>query len=119
MVALRLPWILGSPLKHGKKIGRDGVTEIEDANEFGAEWQVLSSEAKLFQDTERVPQHPTTCLMPSEVDGASMEAGRRRGETIARDAAEKASAGWHLNKEACIYDVMSTGDLDLPNANAF
>lgn len=29
--------LLGSPLKHGKKIGRDGVTEIEDANEFGAE----------------------------------------------------------------------------------
>lgn len=98
--------VMGSA-KTGEKLGRDGVTIIEDNNMFGMEWQVSADEAMLFETT-REPQAPQSCFIPE----VAIE-GRRLGESMARAEAEEACANWHMNKEACISDVMTTGDKDL------
>jgi len=98
--------VMGSA-KTGEKLGRDGVTVIEDNNMFGMEWQVSADEAMLFE-TAREPQAPQNCRIP-EVAAE----GRRLGHSMARAEAEEACANWHMNKEACISDVMTTGDKDL------
>jgi len=97
---------------YGKWLGRDGAL-IADANEFGQEWQVLSTDAQLFE-TDRVPQHPVKCNMQN----AHKKESRRLGESIAEEAAELACAHWD-QKELCIYDVMATGDLELAQAGAY
>lgn len=101
----------------GTKLARDGVTVLADSNAFGQEWQVLNSEPTLFQ-TVREPQYPEKCIMPDE---STSQLRRRLGEhSVTKEAAELACA--HLNgakMEACIYDVMATGDLDMAQAGAF
>jgi len=54
----------------GKKMARDGQTEIElkdslDAAEMAAEWQVRDTEPSLFKES-RFPQFPTTCTPPTK-----------------------------------------------------
>lgn len=96
----------------GKLLARDGVTEMEDMNAFGQEWQVRQDEPMLFV-SERVPQHPTQCVLPSPEEASST--GRRLGETMAQGKAEEACA--HVSepqrKEACVFDVMAVGDIDI------
>jgi len=99
--------LMGSA-KTGEKLGRDGVTVFEDEKKFGMEWQVTADEAMLFE-TAREPQAPQNCHIPE----APAEESRRLGESMARSEAEEACANWHMNKEACISDVMLTGDKDL------
>ncbi|CAB9528575.1 expressed unknown protein [Seminavis robusta] len=97
----------------GKWLARNG-TVMSNADDFGMEWQVLESEPKLFQ-TQRVPQRPVQCTMPS-----SERVGRRGlGESIAEAAAEKACEHWGDLKDQCVYDVMAAGDLELAEAGAF
>lgn len=100
----------------GAMLARDGITVIEDPNAFGAEWQVRSDEPLLFQ-TKEYPQHPEKCVMPDP----AKKSERRLGEGISREAAEAACAKWRSEetKDACIYDVIATGDLDLAEAGAF
>jgi hypothetical protein len=95
----------------GNMLARDGTTVIEDPNAFGQEWQVLSTESKLFQE-DRLPQHPQTCTLPSPVATSQL---RRRlsGASDLAAAAERACAQWGVGKKACIYDVLSTGDLEM------
>lgn len=102
--------ILGSLKHHGQKLGRDGATLFTDPIEFGQEWIVQESDPVLF---EAPAEHPGMCVMPD----ASAE-GRRLGGAMAREEAEAACKNWTMNKEACIYDVMATGDVDMA-ANAF
>lgn len=98
----------------GKMLGRDGKTIVEDPVDFAAEWQVHKDEPLLFQ-TVQAPQHPQECMLP-----LPKKESRRLGESIAREAAKEACAKWDkAMKEACIYDVMATGDLDLATAGAF
>lgn len=107
--------MIGNYDKHGKLIGRDGVTEFEDVNAFAAEWQIRQDESMLFQ-TARLPQHPQECVLPS-----AKKTQRRLGETIAMEAAEKAcqKAGWSKGTiQMCIHDVMATGDLEVAEAGA-
>lgn len=101
--------LMGSAVT-GQKLARDGVTVLDDANEFGQEWQVLADEPKLFNG-DREPQAPRPCHIPEAILESS--AGRRLGETLVRAEAEAACKNWHMNKEACISDVMATGDLEL------
>lgn len=49
----------------GVRLARDGKTILEDDIEFPQEWQVLSTEPKLFGETKRFPQHPSQCMMPT------------------------------------------------------
>jgi len=97
----------------GKMLARDGKTIIEDPNEFGQEWQVLETEARLF-DTLRAPQHPQVCTPP----GAKKE-GRRLSETITEEDAAKACETWGEHKDLCVYDVIAMGDLELAEAGAY
>ena len=89
----------------GERLARDGVTVLQDANQFGQEWQVLDTEPVLFQSS-RAPQYPQKCTMPQVNTNL-------RG--MSRETAERACAH-HDDKDTkknCIFDVMVTGDLGL------
>lgn len=100
----------------GKLLARDGKTIIEDANEFGAEWQVREGEPMLFQSA-RHPQYPHVCIMPDP----AIKEGRRLGAgDVSVEEAEKACASWSVEtREGCIHDVIASGDLELADAGAF
>ena len=107
--------MMGS-FENGQMVGRDATTIISDPNEFGQEWQVLPSEPKLFQDRKRAPQAPMKCIMPTQTDIHR----RRLGGSLARSAAESACSHWRAEQQnACVFDVLMTGDLDLAAAGSF
>jgi hypothetical protein len=89
----------------GKKLARDGVTEMndEDATDFALEWQVRDTEPMMFSDA-RVPQFPTVCIPPAKM------MGNRLGLSLAKKEAEKACAAWGDDMEDCIFDVVASRD---------
>ena len=99
----------------GSLFARDGKTLMEDMDAFGQEWQVKAGEEPMLFRATREPQFPTKCMLPSP-----KAAGQRRlGETIAKDAAEKACN--HLtgtNFENCVFDVMAMGDIEIASTHA-
>jgi hypothetical protein len=100
----------------GKRVGRDGVTEIQDINEYGQEWQILDSEKSLFNAAGSV-QHPQKCILPVM---ATEEARRRLGATeVTEEQAREACASAPSHMDLCVYDVMATGDLGMAQAGAF
>lgn len=101
----------------GEHIGRDGHI-IQDNKEFGFDWQVREADAMLFREAQG-PQYPTSCRMPSPK--AIKRRKRRLGESmISYQQAEEACASWdEESREACIYDVLATGDLKMAQAGAF
>ena len=112
--------LMGDPAT-GRKLGRDGTTVFDNdhINEFGAEWQVSADEPMLF-DVAREPQASDhqRCIMPTEwirgpLHGHSLEMRQLGESTVPRSEAEDACAKWTVNREACIQDVMITGDKDL------
>ena len=101
----------------GLKLARDGVTNLEDWNDFGKEWQVLETEPKLFSTIEG-PQLPReTCKMPNPFV-ATAERKRRRLRGITREVAEKVCAILMdpSDFEFCVADVLVSGDLDMASA---
>jgi hypothetical protein len=102
----------------GHMIARDGKTVIDDANAYGQEWQVLDTEPSLFQ-TVRFPQHPNVCTMPTPVQASQLR--RRLSETSSVDelAAEKACEHWGEGKDDCVFDVLTTGDLEMAVVGAY
>lgn len=91
----------------GKKLARDGTSELEDATEFALEWQVRSNddtEPMLFMDS-RFPQFPTTCTPPE-----AMPRQNGLGASLMKKEAEEACAHWQDDKEDCIFDVIAVGD---------
>jgi hypothetical protein len=94
----------------GRFLGRDGVTEYEDKNEFGQGWQVQDVDPQLFHALEG-PQYPERCAMP-QLDGPSVSR-KLSGSTITLAAAKKACA--HVSKDEfdnCVSDVVAMEDLD-------
>ncbi|KAL7559871.1 hypothetical protein ACA910_005370 [Epithemia clementina (nom. ined.)] len=98
----------------GALVARDGVTVIEDPNEFGAEWQVRDTEPKLFV-VDRHPQFPDRCFLPDP----SIATKRRlrtdpnliqQAETACEDA---------IDVETCLFDVLATGDIGMADASSF
>ena len=116
--------LLGSP-HHDALLARDGKTDLTgDWNTFGEEWQVQSDEPKLFQDKNRVPQHPAGCIYESQQVKSNLRHRHRRRlmvdsagsneDATAVEAAEKACVrATGEKKQFCIDDVMATGDLEL------
>lgn len=102
--------------KTGERLGRDGVTAIEDPVAFGQEWQVRSDESMLFE-THQQPQFPMKCQMPNP---QARETRRLRG-TISKEAAAAACA--HIEdiqiRDMCIFDVTSTEDLSLATSGVY
>jgi hypothetical protein len=88
----------------GKKLARDGETEIEDPTEFALEWQVRDTEPLLFS-TARFPQFPTQCTPPKKI------MGNRLGLSHMQEQAEAVCAAWTTDKEDCIFDVIATRDV--------
>jgi cysteine-rich repeat protein len=99
-------------LEKGAMLARDGSTVLANHDTFGQEWQVLDTEPKIFQ-TNRLPQHPMQCTMPSTAQTATQ---RRRLSEFSKGteiAAEKACAHWGVGKDDCVFDVLTTGDLEM------
>jgi hypothetical protein len=103
---------MGSFDNKGAKVGRDGVTSYENVIEFGMDWQVPASEAKLFHNEEG-PQQPEKCYIPS-----SSILRRRLAESLVGQAeAELACAGvTREDRDLCVFDVMATNDIDVAGA---
>jgi cysteine-rich repeat protein len=101
----------------GLMLARDGKTVLENANEFGQEWQVLDTESSLFQ-TIRLPQHPLKCTLPPPMQVNQLR--RRLGESSGLElAAEKACEHWGEGKDDCMFDVLATGDLEMAMMGAY
>jgi len=103
----------------GTLLGRDGKTHftLDNINEFGQEWQVLPDDPKLFENSERAPQHPATCRLPHP----SASVNRRLADgAVSEEEAEEACEGWKPGyKDKCVYDVLATNDLDLAEGGAY
>jgi len=92
----------------GTMLGRDGKTSIVDLNKFGQEWQVLSSEPKLFHVVDG-PQHPSKCEVPSK----TVMRRRLAQSVVSRKEAEIACSRAAVGEEEfdlCVFDVMAIGD---------
>ena len=103
--------------KNGTRFARDGVSILSDPIEFGQEWQVRDTDAKLFM-VDRAPQYPAKCQMPNPVERTSR---RRLGEGISTEAAAAACA--HIKDEQshdmCVFDVIATNDLSVARGGAY
>lgn len=83
---------------------------LTNPDEFGAEWQVNADDGNIFR-TVQEPQFPAKCLAPEPMDQSRM---LRHGITYQQ--AEEACNFWNEDKEACIYDILATGDLEMAGA---
>lgn len=97
----------------GQRMARNKTTIIKDVNEFGQEWQVLSTEAKLFHRDGAV-RPPMKCLMPN--DGQISKHMRRRlgaGAITKEEAAKTCAQVEEAERQECIFDVLATQDKDM------
>mmetsp|Transcript_32020 Transcript_32020/g.77929 ORF Transcript_32020/g.77929 Transcript_32020/m.77929 type:complete len:867 (+) Transcript_32020:250-2850(+) len=97
----------------GSHLARDHRTVVVDDVKFGLEWQVLGTERMLFQDIGNGPQHPTQCMMPSQ-SSLTLQDRRLSVDPEFRAKAERACAAASTNDvDACVFDVLATGDLGM------
>lgn len=107
--------LMGSFNSHSL-LGRDRKTVLLDLNEFGQEWQVRANEPKLFDLTDSFPQHPESCVLPTEGQSST---SRRLENTVSREEAEKACGQWHADMvEMCVRDVLATNDIEVAYAHS-
>jgi hypothetical protein len=103
----------------GHMIARDGKAVMEDANAFGQEWQVHDTEPSLFQ-TVRLPQHPQqVCTLPPPVTASQLRRRLSESSSVSQLAAEKACEHWGEGKDDCVFDVLTTGDLEMAVVGAY
>jgi len=97
----------------GAKLGRDGITNIEDFNIFGQEWQVLPTEANLFHEIGDAVQSPAQCEIPS-----SSQMRRRLSEaSVTVEEAKIACDGVApADLDLCMFDIMASNDKNLAGA---
>merc|ERR1712176_62152 len=91
----------------GVMVARDGNTVFDNTNEFGQEWQVLSSEPHLF--TKRGTVGPDdVCSSPSHIEMRR----RLQGSVVTLKEAEIACDSVNVEmKDLCIFDVIATNDI--------
>jgi len=90
----------------GAMVARDGNTVFDDSNEFGQEWQVLSSEPQLFAERGTVGPNDM-CSSPSNAEMRR----RLQGSVVTLKEAEIACGSVHREtKDLCIFDVLATHD---------
>jgi len=95
--------LMGKRDKPGK-FARNGTILFNNIF-FAEEWQVLSTEPKLFH-VNRHPQHPTQCISPPKQVQRRLGSRRR----IANMACSDLSGG---ALKACIYDIEATGNVGM------
>jgi tRNA G37 N-methylase TrmD len=96
----------------GRKFARDSEAVLDDMNVFGQEWQVMDTDPTIFLQTARFPQYPQKCTMPTP-KATSMLRRRLSESSVDELAAEKACEHWGEGKDDCIFDVLTTGDLEM------
>jgi hypothetical protein len=109
----------------GRKLTRDGLSEMVDDIDYGQEWQVhpsLSADSDpdadpmLFRKVEG-PQFPEEqCILPTSV--VLTERRRRLSESeVKQGVAEKACKLHHIQGsaefDACVFDVLLTDDIEM------
>ena len=100
----------------GARLSRAGDV-IEDENAFAQEWQVRPGvDPDIFNVKSDIQYPAQKCTIPSP-----SQQGRRLGESISVEDATKACAQFLKKdaKDACIYDVIATGDLEAAQSGAF
>ena len=103
--------LLGS-YNTGTKLARDGTTVIDDADEFGQEWQVRVDDTHLFSVIDG-PQYPAKCNMPAKQSAVKCHLramSKKIDENQAMQACAKAPAS---RMENCIADVFGSDNLDM------
>ena len=111
--------LLGSPTSNALP-GRDGTTDLTGFwNNLGESWQVTEDEPKLFQDKNRIPQSPVSCVYNEVQKETARNVRRRRlmdvdGPSMTIEQATQACENAAENKKGfCVDDVMAIGDLEL------
>jgi len=93
------------------KLARDYKTVMEDVNQFGQEWQVLSSEPKIFHNIDG-PQAPSKCEIPTKT-----ALRRHLAESeVSVEEAKRICAQIITNKDdfdLCVFDIIATGDTEM------
>lgn len=91
----------------GNHVGRDGMTVIEDVNDFGMEWQVKGNDPILFHEAGGV-KSPGKCALPDNKMHSKM-IKRRLGSGMARSKAEEACSDITIKEEFddCVADVIA------------
>jgi hypothetical protein len=103
----------------GHMVARDGKAVMDDANAFGQEWQVLDTGPNLFQ-TARLPQHPQqVCTLPPPMQASQLRRRLSQSSSVSQLAAEKACEHWGEGKDDCVFDVLTTGDLEMAMVGAY
>jgi hypothetical protein len=102
----------------GRMLARDGNTVLDDPNAFGQEWQVLDTEPTFFQ-TLRLPQHPMECTMPTPMEASQLRRRLLEASSVDELAAEEACAHWGEGMDDCVFDVLTTGDLEMAMVGAY
>jgi hypothetical protein len=98
----------------GKLVSRDGHV-MTDTTEFGLNWQVRDSEAMLFHKAKG-PQYPEQCRTPSL---KVVKRQRLLESKVTYKEAQAACAGKDEEAtDACVFDVLSRGDLRMAQAGA-
>lgn len=96
--------LLGS-YPEGIKVARDGSTVLENADEYGQEWQVHPSEPMLFHNASHAD--PLKCTMPD----TAQKSRRLQESTLTSEDAAIACAGVpEDDRDDCIFDVLATDD---------
>jgi hypothetical protein len=99
----------------GRMLARDGKTVLNNPNDFGQEWQVLATEPGLFQ-TPFLPQDKQVCRIPPPMKASQL---RRRLSSVDESDAEKACEHWGEGKADCVFDVLTTGDLEMAMVGSY
>ena len=109
--------LLGSHAHGGERLGRDGITFIEDINAFGQEWQVQPMvDGQLFHSYVGAVVDQKCVLPPAYTPEMQQLRRRRLAESeVTEEAAKKACVHLIDPKEisSCVYDVLATQDLKM------
>lgn len=96
----------------GTLLARDGLTVEMDLHKFANEWQVQDTDPQLFQ-TKREPQYPFEACRLAKDARPHLRASASAGQEDMAAAAEQACSHRLEDKEDCIFDILSTGDIDM------
>ena len=94
----------------GLKLARDGFTVMENASEFGMEWQVRGDDPKLFHNVSGgVVQYPERCQLPTTT---AEESRRLRVDGVTNEQAHETCALVDPEDyDDCVFDVIALDDL--------
>mmetsp|Transcript_2690 Transcript_2690/g.6300 ORF Transcript_2690/g.6300 Transcript_2690/m.6300 type:complete len:298 (+) Transcript_2690:73-966(+) len=103
--------ILGD-YKTGKKLARDGATELNDIGDLGEEWQVLPGDPRLFHEVAH-PQFPDNCIRSENHPRANHRPESEVSFEQAESACSSSLSDDPQTIQICISYVMAAQDLGM------